>query len=136
MRPNRALLLALLVLIGVLALWLLRERGPHAGWWPGCLFHQMTSLHCPGCGMTRATHAALHGDWAAAFRHNALGMVLLPLALLGVGLELLGWARGGRPWLRLTPWRGLALATALAVCAFWLLRNLPWWPCTLLAPPG
>lgn len=84
--------------------------------------------------MTRATHALFHGELAAAFRFNPVGLVLLPMALLGVGLELLGWVRG-RPM----PWRlnvGVKGAWLVAgvVISFWILRNLPWWPFTLLAP--
>lgn len=122
------------LLLALLALWLLREHGPQAGWLPGCVFHRLTGWHCAGCGMTRATAALTHGDVAAAFRLNAVGMVLLPLALAGMGIELIGWVRGRPLPFRLNPgvWGGWALVVLIA--AFWLLRNLPWWPFTLLAP--
>lgn len=136
MHRNRALIVALLLLCGMVALWLLRENGPGSSLLPPCLFHQLTGLHCPGCGMTRATHAALHGDLAGAFRHNVLGMILLPLAMLGIVLELLAWTKTSRAGWRLVPPRGLAWLLGLAVISFWLLRNLPWWPFNLLAPPG
>ena len=41
--------------------------------------------------MTRAAAAILHGDLAAAFRYNPVGFVLLPLALVGLVPEWLGW---------------------------------------------
>ncbi len=136
MRRERVWLLALLVLAGGAGLWLLRETGPQADWLPGCLFHRVSGLHCPGCGMTRAAHAALHGEWVAAFRYNVLGVFLLPLALLGAGLELAAWSRGGRPLVKRTVWPGLARVLLALVLAFWVLRNLPWWPFELLAPQG
>ncbi len=42
-------------------------------------------MQCPGCGTTRALHALVHGDVAAAFGWNPFTMTLL---LLG-GLKLL-----------------------------------------------
>jgi hypothetical protein len=40
--------------------------------YPVCLFHQMTGLNCPGCGMTRALYALLHGNFSVALKDNAL----------------------------------------------------------------
>ena len=78
--------------------------------------------------MTRAAHASLHGRLAEAFRFNPVGMILLPAAMLGIGLELIGWARekplpvrfriGGR-W----AWGILGI-----LLVFWILRNVPMWP--------
>lgn len=120
--------------------------GAFAGWllikfetdirpyFPGCLFHRFTGLHCAGCGMTRAVFATLHGEWGRAFRMNPMGMVLLPLAMIGLGIEILGWVRD-RPLpfrFRLGP-RG-AWVLAGIVLLFWVLRNIPRWPFKMLAP--
>jgi len=45
---------------------------PH--WIPShlCLFHSLTGLDCPLCGMTRAVLAMAHGRWHEAIRYNAL----------------------------------------------------------------
>ncbi|MFD0895149.1 DUF2752 domain-containing protein [Luteolibacter ambystomatis] len=112
---------------------LLYRTGP-AGW-PGCLFHQWTGFHCPGCGMTRATFALLHGDILKAFRYNPLGVVLFPIALIGVLLQAIGWANNRPPPIRWSAGSRGAFWIAVLVIAFWILRNLPWWPFTLLAPP-
>lgn len=37
---------------------------------PGCFFHRLTGIKCPGCGGTRALQALLGGDAAAALRFN------------------------------------------------------------------
>lgn len=130
-----AFLLAVTLLLGVAAVWLFQAGPGLGGYSPGCLMRKATGLHCPGCGMTRASHALLHGDFAAAFRFNPLGIVLFPVALAISGLEAVAWARR-KPWpVRLSPGPRGAWALVIAIGAFWLLRNLPWWPFTLLAPP-
>ncbi len=37
-----------------------------------CLFHWVTGLDCPLCGMTRAMLALARGHWREAIRYNAL----------------------------------------------------------------
>jgi len=85
--------------------------------------------------MTRAAHATLHGRIGEAFHYNPVGMVLLPLALLGFGIEIAGWIRGKPLPFRLNVGVAGAWAIIWVVAGFWILRNLPWWPFTLLAPP-
>src|ERR1019366_9327349 len=64
------------------------------GFYPICLFHQMTGLNCPGCGGTRSAYALLHGNVALAVKDNALFVLLIPaVALRGVwfaGKKFLG----------------------------------------------
>lgn len=120
------LVIALVGAVGVVVLWLD---------WPKCLFFQFTGMHCPGCGMTRAAHACLRGDVVAALRFNPLLMTALPVAGVVGAWHLAGWL-----WGRPMPWRvriGRRLGwTWLGVLVlFWILRNIPQWPFTLLAPP-
>lgn len=98
---------------------------------PGCLFYATTHFYCIGCGLTRALHALSHGDVLQALRMNSLGVAMVvagPLMLLHTA----GWQPpalrpvmavllSGRFWLVLLP-------------AYWITRNLPWWPFSLLAP--
>ena len=132
LRPVR--LLVVLGLAGGLAfvlLWLADGRALPMR----CMLNEFTGLHCPGCGMTRATRAALAGQWWEAFRFNPLGTILLPVALVGVGFELAGWVRDRPlPWRMRLGARG-SVALAVAVIAFGVLRNVPTWPFDLLAPP-
>lgn len=123
-----------LVLVAA-AVFLMRHGPAQVPFLPECLFHRFTGLNCPGCGMTRATHAALHGRLGEAFRMNPVGMMLFPVAMSGIGLEIVGWVRGRPLSFRLNPGiRGTWCLVAL-VFAFWFLRNLPWYPFTLLSPP-
>ena len=135
MKPGRwALLTAVALMFGVAAVWLYRTGPGLAGFAPGCVLRKTTGFHCPGCGMTRATYALLHGDLPAAVSFNPVGSVLLPVALGCLGLEMIAWARG-KPWpFRLMPGPKLSVFLAVLVIGFGLVRNLPWWPFTLLVP--
>jgi hypothetical protein len=45
--------------------------------YPVCEFHRLTGLSCPGCGMTRALYALLHGKIFTALHDNALFVMIL-----------------------------------------------------------
>lgn len=129
MKPWRALIAAVGLLLVAAAAWILRERGPGGlPFWPGCLLRKATGIECPGCGMTRASYAMLHGRLGEAFALNPVGMVLLPLALIGLSLEVAGWVRGRPLALRLRPGRYGSRIILAAVVIFAIGRNLPWWP--------
>ena len=113
----------------------LYQYGPRAAWLPGCLFHRLTGLACAGCGMTRATYAALHGRWSEAFRFNPLGMIVVPAWLVYVGVRIPAWLRDRPPPLCCRIGARAAWWILGLVVGFWVLRNLPVWPFTLLAPP-
>lgn len=94
-----------------------------SGLLPGCPFHAMTGLWCPGCGSTRALHQLLHGHIATAFGFNPLAISLLPL----VGyLAVRGERAALKPF-----WIWMLLGM---VVAFGVARNIPVYPLTLLAP--
>lgn len=55
-----------------------------AKFYPVCQFHHLTGLNCPGCGMTRAIYALMHGNFPDALQDNALlVLVLVALAIRG-----------------------------------------------------
>ena len=99
---------------------------------PACPLYELTGLWCPGCGLTRATHALLRGHPGAALGYN----VLLPFFLGAIVLGWWAWVRsslGRAPlrWVaRLTPRAGVVAIVVLIV--FGVLRNLS--PFAALAP--
>jgi hypothetical protein len=93
------------------------------GFYPVCQFHQLTGLNCPGCGMTRAAYALLHGDFAAALHDNALFVGLIVFFGLRGGLFALNKQRGkanGQFFPAKLLWSLLVIAVL-----FTILRNLP-----------
>ena len=46
-----------------------------------CLFHFLTGLYCPGCGLTRMLYSIIKLDFNKAFHYNQLLFVLFPFAL-------------------------------------------------------
>ncbi|MEN3943399.1 DUF2752 domain-containing protein [Prosthecobacter sp. SYSU 5D2] len=123
-----ALLMAVLVMLGWGA-WLLRTEGP--GGVPflhGCQVRRWTGLCCPGCGMTRAASAALNGQFLEALRLNPLGMILLPLALVGLLPEMTAWVSKKPMAWRLRPGLKTTRLIVVAILVFTILRNLPGWP--------
>ncbi|GGD33242.1 Protein of unknown function [Pseudoxanthomonas indica] len=133
LRPMQMLWLAgiaMAILAGVGMLWTFDPNVAGNPFLP-CLFRTFTGYFCVGCGLTRAMHALVHGDVLRAFSLNPLAMLVLPLLPLmiahGRGWQprmlapLMRWVMEPRVWLVLIP-------------AYWIARNLPWYPFTLLAP--
>lgn len=117
------------------AVFVLRHVDPNAAGnpLPPCVFHALTGYWCPGCGMTRALHALVHGDLLHALHMNPLGMLML-LALPAMVLWSWGWQpRALQPLMRRLMEPKLWL---VVLPVYWIARNLPWVPFTWLAPGG
>lgn len=114
---------SLVMLALALGAYMLRETGG-AGWMPACIFKKATGLDCPGCGMTRGTHALLNGKVQEAFRFNPVGMVLFPLLMIAVAVGVVGWVRGKPLPFRLNPGRWGATVIAAVMIGWWILRNV------------
>jgi hypothetical protein len=57
---------------------------PFSTGWDVCMFHRMTGLPCPGCGMTRAFVALASGDWSLAVGAHPFVLIVYPaFAVLG-----------------------------------------------------
>jgi hypothetical protein len=93
----------------------------------------LTGLHCAGCGGTRAFFALIKGDLALSWRMNPLFLIALGAGLVYAAATVFEKVTGRRQaWTRISAkagWTILAL-----VMAFWVMRNIPRWPFTLLAP--
>lgn len=70
-----------------------------AGWALPCLFHSITGLACPGCGVTRMCLSIIHLDFEAAFLSNQMLFLLLPVLFYLFGSYTLGYVKTGR-WMQ------------------------------------
>ena len=104
-----------------------------AAFFPVCPLYSLTGFACPGCGLTRGFHALLHGDVVTALDYNAL----LPLFALLIGFAFVSMTyfafRGRRVPVNLLHPNGLWVFFVLLI-AFGVLRNLPWYPFSVLFP--
>lgn len=104
-----------------------------SGLFPPCPLHALTGLYCPGCGTTRALHELVHGHAGMALRLNFLMMTALPFMLYAAASYVSYAFRGRRlPTMHLS---GRAIwMLGIVIILFGVLRNLPQFPFTLLAP--
>lgn len=128
-RMLRSLLFPSLLILGLLI-----ARWDGARYLPPCLLHKWTGLHCPGCGGTRAFRALSHGDLVTAIGMNPFAVALMfAVALITLRIS---WEAvfPEKRWPRLAISDRWAWLIVVVMLLFAVLRNLPWWPFTLLAP--
>ena len=109
---------------GILAAAALVPRSLAAGASPLCLFHALTGLRCPGCGLARGLTFLVQGDVrTATLFHPLVGLALA--GLVAAGARLAFQAAGRRrplPALSRPAERGLLVLVAAAFVAAWALR--------------
>lgn len=114
-----ALFVPLLFVLGLVGVWL-----SETGHGIPCIFHAVTGLQCPGCGVTRMLSALLHGDWRGAWESNAAILTLSPVLAGLVGLSLVCWIRTGSA--RLPRWAdAVTVVCVVLLLLFTVARNLP-----------
>lgn len=88
MYRNLKIAVVILVPTAIVLMFIFREQliafSPKLG---VCIFHEVTGLHCPGCGNTRCIKALLHGHILTAVRNNA-SIPFLSVVLAGYYAEL------------------------------------------------
>jgi len=100
---------------------------------PRCAFNALTGYYCPGCGSQRAIHSLLHLNITGVVHNNVL---FLP-AVLAVAYHYLhpvlnrkfSWRLPNIFYMKNTPWIIFGI-----IVLFWIIRNFPWYPFSVLAP--
>jgi hypothetical protein len=104
-----------------------------SGFYPPCPVYALTGFYCPGCGTARALHQLLHGNVLAALDLNPLLVIGLPFILFVAVSYAMLWA-SRRPLPRVFASPLLNSLSLWIIVAYMLLRNIPVYPFTLLAP--
>jgi hypothetical protein len=100
--------------------------------YPACGSYTFLGIHCPGCGSLRALHHLTHGRWLAALHANALLVLGSTLGLVWISRCRLMHGTWQTAIDRIRPgWIWWGGATVLL---FGVVRNIPWFPFTWLAP--
>ena len=106
--------------VAAIGAWILYTFPPATTpWYPKCVFHVMTGLDCPGCGITRALHHLLHGRVEEAFLLNPMLFAML----IAFACAVPSLVRGERPRFLDRPW--FSWGTLVAVSGWFVVRNLP-----------
>jgi len=126
--------MVLVVLLGLVYSFFIDPNASPAATFP-CVTYRMTGWYCPGCGDTRALHALLHGHILQAFDYNFLfpivAVVLAWYYLVGLTTLI---CRKRVMWIpqKFPIWG--AIVIGVVVILFTVLRNIPLWPFSILAP--
>ncbi len=91
---------------------------------PSCLLYEHTGVHCPGCGITRASRSMMQGELALALRYNPLVVILSPLLIAWFVIEITYWIqKRNYEFARLKP---LYIKVIFTVVVVWFItRNIP-----------
>jgi len=105
----------------------------NVSFFPVCPLYSLTGLACPGCGLTRGFHALFHGDILTALDFNA--MIPAYAAFFGylfISMLLISWrGRGLSMSIFKLKWAWGFIGLAFV---FTVLRNLPYYPFSVLFP--
>ncbi|MBC7827669.1 MAG: DUF2752 domain-containing protein [Chitinophagaceae bacterium] len=126
--PYLLLVLALVTGVGLLFFF-----NPETSFYPPCLFKKFTGLQCPGCGSARACYHLLHGNFLTAIDYNLLLTVFLPLIVMEGFSRLFFINRGTESKLRIIQNHVRPLHVLVLVLIFWILRNVPIYPFSILS---
>ena len=93
---------------------------------PLCPFAIVTRLPCPGCGLTRATLALLHGHFHEAFRLHPLAVVVSPVVVGAFSYNAFTYIAQGR-WAAAESVQGrwvtiFAIVVGTAMVGLWIAR--------------
>lgn len=119
---RKALAVAIVLLLIVLASVYYFFDPSEVGWMPRCLWKVLTDTDCPGCGSQRMVHALMHGDIIAAWHANAYALCMIPVIIFLFWLEFTRERHSGL-YARVHR-TSVIMSLAFSVLGWWFLRNL------------
>ena len=87
-----------------------------------CLFHALTGVGCPFCGVTRSIVALAHQDPVASFTYHPMGLVIATFMLATVVAVLISMWRKSTPVIETRAFVAVCQAMTFAIVLVWGLR--------------
>lgn len=100
-----------------------------------CPTQSFLGLYCPSCGAQRFLHHLFHLNIKDAFRYNPLLFILFPFVIYLIIIFVSNLVFGTRYRVQLLYKNWFIILLFAVFIVYAVLRNLPYYPFTLLAPP-
>jgi len=100
-----------------------------------CPSNFLFGINCPGCGSQRAIHYLLHLDILEALQYNPLLVICFPFILYITFLSIYNFVFDKKIRIKLFYNNKFVWTLFVVVVMYGVLRNLPFYPFTLLSPP-
>lgn len=130
-KSYKTIIIFIFIIFGVIYFY---KYNPAESLYPPCPFYYLTGLYCPGCGSSRAVHNLLHGRFLKALDLNPLMVLSIPfvvyLFIADMGIHLGKKVIFKRPVFS----HGVYIIIMCLIIVYWILRNIPFFPFTILAP--
>ena len=123
----------MLLLFGVVAFFYFSINPDEVDFMLKCPLYKTTGVYCPGCGSQRAIHHLLHFDFIRAANNNILLLIGIPIAIYHYGV-LFSNTYFHKNYKSIFDKTKNLLIVLLITIIFWILRNIPSYPFTMLAP--
>lgn len=89
-----------------------------------CIFHEITGLYCPGCGITRSFVAIVNGEYYQAFRFNPYGCLVLPFLIFYIQYEFYCWGFNKKDCIIRKIPKSILYVLIVSVLIYGVLRNV------------
>ncbi len=123
-----------IAVLAVISLYTFFDARSPGSFFPQCPFHALTGLYCPGCGSQRALSALLHGNFIDALHDNLLAMISLPVLIFSASVYSLNFFRKKKLKQSIFYKNWFVWLVLFSVIVFTILRNIPEFPFSMLAP--
>ncbi len=93
------------------------------GFYPRCLWHEITGTYCPGCGSLRSFNALVKGDIFRVTDYNKAAIFYIPfLIYIFINIHYISLTGKSLPTLKLNAAMLYSLAGLIIV--YWVIRNI------------
>lgn len=118
---NKNIIVRIIILIVVMIAGIIYLLGDYQF---DCIFHKITGLYCPGCGITRCLNAIIHMKFYQAFRFNPYLFLLMPLIFPYVSYQIYIWIFSLKDKLTTKIPKGILITLLITLILYGILRNI------------